>query len=174
MLTFETLSRIAREEKSSPGLTKLPEGFFEEAQKYLSKKEQANEGKEDAWELESARMVLGDIIRMRERKLLLSAISYSDTGVEPPNMATEEGELFRMIAALVGDFRSERKRIFEEEQKENKPGIVFLEDVPKFVGTDLKEYGPFKKGDEAELPEELSEVLVRRGAARPIGQEEAI
>jgi len=170
MLTFESLSRIAREEKASANLTKLPDGFFEEAQKYLSKKAQANEGKEDAWELENARMVLGDITRAREKKLLLAALGFADAGIEPQNMAPEEREFFSKIASLVESFRSERKRAEAERER----GLVFLHDVPQFVGTDLRAYGPFKKGDEAVLPEDLSKILVEKGAARPAGREEAI
>ena len=163
MLTFETLSRIAREEKASANLTKLPEGFFGAAASYLSKKGQASEGKEDAWELDNARMVLGDLEKAREKKLFLAALNFADTGVEPQNMAPEEREFFEGAVSLVATFRSGKKR----SEAESSHGLIFLEDVPQFVGTDLKEYGPFKGGDEAELPEDLSRVLVERGAARP-------
>ena len=41
--------------------------------------------------------------------------------------------------------------------------IVFKEDVPAFMGVDLKQYGPFKKGDIAKIPEQNMKVLIDRG-----------
>ena len=37
--------------------------------------------------------------------------------------------------------------------------------IPKFVGPDLNEYGPFDEGDEVKLPDEIAEVLVNKGRA---------
>ena len=41
--------------------------------------------------------------------------------------------------------------------------IVFKEDVPSFVGSDMLSYGPFKKGDIAKVPDENMRVLLERG-----------
>ncbi len=41
--------------------------------------------------------------------------------------------------------------------------VVFREDVPKFVGEDLKVYGPFSKGDVAWIPEGNVKILEKRG-----------
>jgi DNA replication initiation complex subunit (GINS family) len=41
--------------------------------------------------------------------------------------------------------------------------IVFKEDVPSFVGSDMRPYGPFKKGDIAKVPDENMRVLLERG-----------
>ncbi len=35
--------------------------------------------------------------------------------------------------------------------------------VPKFIGPDLNEYGPFQKGDNAEVPHEIAEILINKG-----------
>jgi DNA replication initiation complex subunit (GINS family) len=40
---------------------------------------------------------------------------------------------------------------------------VFKEEVPAFVGADMRSYGPFKKGDIAKLPEENKLVLLQQG-----------
>jgi len=37
--------------------------------------------------------------------------------------------------------------------------VKFLENVDEFVGIDLKDYGPFFKGDIAEIPLENAKVL---------------
>lgn len=41
--------------------------------------------------------------------------------------------------------------------------IVFKEDVPAFMGADLRQYGPFRKGDIAKVPDENMKVLIDRG-----------
>jgi DNA replication initiation complex subunit (GINS family) len=167
MLTFETLSRIVREEKSSTGLTKLPEDFFEGVGNYLSKKSRASEGKDDAWELENAKMVLGDIMKARERKVMTAALTFVDSGMEPLNLATQERLFFDQAASMVMQFRSEKRKFLEPGQ-ERKSMVAFLEDVPEFVGTDMKNYGPFAKGDIANLPEDVTLLLIGKGAAKAI------
>ena len=47
---------------------------------------------------------------------------------------------------------------------------IFKRDIPEIMGLDLERYGPFRKGDlvsEGALPNELWNVLMRRGAVRP-------
>ena len=46
--------------------------------------------------------------------------------------------------------------------------VAILGDVPMFVGIDMKDYGPFKKGDVASVPKENSELLVSKSLARVI------
>ena len=46
--------------------------------------------------------------------------------------------------------------------------IRFLQDIPVIAGVDLKEYGPFKKEDIANLPKENADSLVKSGLAKPI------
>ncbi|HJW97110.1 MAG TPA: hypothetical protein VJ485_03020 [archaeon] len=173
MLTFETLSRIAREEKSSAGLTKLPEDFFEAVGNYLSKKSRASEGKDDAWELENAKMVLGDIMKVRERKIMASALAFMDSGMEPLNLDPQEKAFFDQAASMIMQFRSDKRKFLEPGQ-ERKSMVTFVEDVPEFVGTDLKNYGPFGKGDIANLPEDVALLLAEKGAARHITSSEHI
>ena len=43
--------------------------------------------------------------------------------------------------------------------------VKFIGDVKKFVGTDLKEYGEFKDGDIAVIPDKNAKVLIDHGLA---------
>lgn len=56
-----------------------------------------------------------------------------------------------------------------EEQKEEIPQplkfVRFLGEVPKFVGPELEEYGPFGKEDMANLPGIIAEILITKGKA---------
>jgi len=41
--------------------------------------------------------------------------------------------------------------------------VRFLSDLPKFMGLDKKPYGPFSKNDTAELPQDMVELLSKKG-----------
>ncbi|MBI4143461.1 hypothetical protein HY487_01100 [Candidatus Woesearchaeota archaeon] len=49
--------------------------------------------------------------------------------------------------------------------------VRFVAFVPKFVGPELEEYGPFEEEDIANLPIEIAEVLVSKGKAEEINEE---
>jgi DNA replication initiation complex subunit (GINS family) len=57
-----------------------------------------------------------------------------------------------------------------KEQKSTKM-IRFVNAVPKFVGKDLEEYGPFDEEDVANLPAELANVLIGKGRAEEIEEQ---
>ena len=171
MITFETLRKIEREEKSSTGLTRLPEGFFESVASYLSKKVQLKGDEEDS-ELMNAKHTIGDIVKARERKILVSALNFADSGMEPANLTDEEKRLFDQAASLIMQFRTDSKKFLEPGLTRNSM-IVFSEEVPQFVATDMKNYGPFGKGDVANLPEDVCRLLIEKGFANPLDSREA-
>ncbi len=49
--------------------------------------------------------------------------------------------------------------------------VRFMHHVPKFVGPELEEYGPFEEEDIANLPVEIAEVLINKGKAEEIKEE---
>jgi len=49
-------------------------------------------------------------------------------------------------------------------QTKNKQ-VKFTDDVPKFVGSELEEYGPFTKDEEKTLPENIADILINAGKA---------
>lgn len=53
----------------------------------------------------------------------------------------------------------------ETQQIQDVKKVTFKNSTPKFVGTNLEVYGPFDKGDSAELPEKIANVLVNKGRA---------
>ena len=44
--------------------------------------------------------------------------------------------------------------------------VEFLTDVPRTLGMDAKEYGPFRRGERALIPAANAENLINRGKAR--------
>ena len=64
------------------------------------------------------------------------------------------------------------KKAVSEEKKELDPidmaKVRFLHAVPKFIWKDMKEYGPFKQGQESEIFPEIADLLVRKGRAEKV------
>ncbi len=56
----------------------------------------------------------------------------------------------------------------EAEEPENTKLIRFIYSVPKFLGHHLEVYGPFEEDDTANLPEEIADILIKKGRAEEI------
>jgi DNA replication initiation complex subunit (GINS family) len=52
-----------------------------------------------------------------------------------------------------------------KEKVEQSGLVIFREDVAAFVGSDMNNYGPFKKGDIAKLPDENKNILLEQKVA---------
>ena len=57
------------------------------------------------------------------------------------------------------------------EIKKNTKLVRFIGYVPRFVGPELEEYGPFEEEDIANLPAEVADVLTSKGKAEEIKEE---
>jgi DNA replication factor GINS len=44
--------------------------------------------------------------------------------------------------------------------------LIFLTDIPQIIGDDIKQYGPFKRGEVAFLPKRSAELLIKNGTAQ--------
>ncbi len=167
MLTDETIRRIFEDERNSAGLTKLPDDFFEQVREYLEKKTKMMRDETDQWTMEAVKRRLKTIFERRERKILNAAHGFIDSGVIPENMTAEERGFFEKIVENVNHFQKERTERLERKE-ENLVMVAMLEDIHKFVAINMKNYGPFKKGDITTLPEPNAEVLVKKGLAQKI------
>jgi DNA replication factor GINS len=169
-ITFELIRKIQREEERTPKLSRLPENFYQNVKNYLQQKRKILEKMEDrkaSIELKNIERLIEDIFNRRERKIVIQAINSARIGLNVENLTEEEKEFFNRVAEII---KSRREKILKEviekvEEKESVGMVVFKENVPEFVGADLKTYGPFEKGDIAKLPEENAKILVERGLA---------
>jgi len=163
MITYETLRNIEHEEKNSVKLSKLPQDFLQEAMQYLQNKEAIANEKEDELELETARHRVESIMQIRERKILSFTLSFVRSGAIPENLMLEERELFNNIVKNLQDYQKKRSVVMSGE-KVRLRAVAFIQEIPRFVGIDMGQYGPYKPGDIATIPEDNAKVLVDRGA----------
>lgn len=166
MLTYETISRIVKEERDSNKHVELPKGFFEDVRLYLSKKEKITE-KEDEWELNSAKRLLEQLLAKREEKILTMAHRFVVSGISPENLTEEETEFFNQVVEDIKSWQ-DRKRLIIESKPEAKTLVAVTAHLPRFVGLNLKNYGPFSPGDIATLPAENAKLLLEKKIAKKI------
>jgi DNA replication factor GINS len=167
MLTYEALREYVINEKNSQKLIELPENFFQDVRAYLENKSKVSEGKEDLWELDNSRRMLQDLLDAREGKLVKLALVFVRAGVTPGKVMSEEKAFFDSLVQSIRAFQKARKEGIEGRREELET-VAILGEVPKMVGIDMKNYGPFRKGDIASLPRENSQLLISKGLARPI------
>ena len=164
-ITFELIRKIQREEQRVPKLTKLPKGFYDNVKAYLEKKRGAG-NRRVALETKNAERLVEDIFNRRERKVFNLALIAARTNIPPENLTEEERAFFDQTLAAIKNRRDAILSDMLMKKPEEKTGlIVFKEDVPAFVGADMKNYGPFKTGDIAKLPDENKEILLKQGTA---------
>jgi DNA replication initiation complex subunit (GINS family) len=85
-----------------------------------------------------------------------------------------KGILYNVLEAMIPNVEKKEIKETKEETKEVETGsevskeepnqkmVRFLHAVPKFVGKDLEEYGPFEQEDIANLPDEIADVLIAK------------
>lgn len=165
MLTFETIRKIFEEEKSKNTLAELPDNFFQEIMEYVKKKSELSRDESEQWEVDSVKNRLRTIFELRERKILAGVLTYLRTGEEPEKMISEEKEFLLKVSEIMKEFQTKRDEKFED-REERRMVISLLDDIPKFVGINVKNYGPFKKGEIARVPEPNARLLIEKGHAR--------
>ncbi len=166
-ITFELIRRVQREEQRSPKLSRIPENFYAAVLAYIQQKKQAvKEERKGVLEVKSVERLVEDIFDRRERKVVNAAVNAARTNIQPENMVDEEKDFFDLVAGSIRQRREANlRKMFAAEKGEEAELIVFKDEVPEFVGSDMRNYGPFKKGDIAKLPDENTKILVDQGMA---------
>jgi len=187
-ITYDYLFEIMRGEKNNNDLNKLPESFYDQVVDYIKEKQDllkkdddlfsAKEKKQVLMLLENLDKILTEIYSRREKKVLELALvkSKSRSGLlDTSNMLKSEVLFFEKLLATLDGFRNNilnnvlsakevnvnfSDDLLSKRKTETKIVTVrFLEDVDKFVDSDLKEYGPFEKETIATLPVEMAKLL---------------
>jgi DNA replication factor GINS len=166
-ITFDLIRKIQREEQRIPKLTKLPDSFYQNVQSYFEQKRKISSEKKGVLEVKNIERLVEDVFNRRERKILNQAVISTRTGIMPENLTDEEKEFFNQISETLKNRRNKHlNKLFSKEtvtEEEMEKLLIFKEDVPEFIGSDMKTYGPFKKGDIAKLPDANMNVLIERG-----------
>lgn len=164
-ITFELIRKIQREEQRSPKLAQIPAYFYSSVNSYIQQKKRlAREDRKGMLEVKSIERLVEDVFDRRERKIVTAAVNAARTNIQPENMTDEEKDFFDLVTATIRQRRDQNlKKMMSTEKGTESNLIVFKEDVPEFVGSDMKSYGPFKRGDIANLPQDNMDILMQQG-----------
>ena len=154
------------------------------------------ERKKTERQLENIYKILRELYERREKKIIQLALDKSRTHsnlIDSSTLLKEEKVFFDAITDLLDSYREailytvmNEKLPFMQPLEDKKPVaefksaleirkntklVRFAYPVPKFVGPELEEYGPFEEEDIASLPAEIADVLINKGKVEEIKEE---
>ncbi len=178
-MDFEELRHIHRQEKNSSQLASISDDFFLELKAFIAEKRKKylnslkNGSLDSAQDISNIERMAREILQIREKKVVRKALHASFSGeYSLENLCSQEKKLFENLLKAFNSYKKEMEKLFalpesqSTKQKDlNMLPVQIIQDVPAFVGTDMKEYGPFKKGQLVKLPAKTAELLIARKLA---------
>jgi DNA replication initiation complex subunit (GINS family) len=186
MITYNELYDALRKERYSEQLQQIPKNFIKEVAAYLKDKKELAEKKDDDFsdailktkkQFENSIAIFKELMLRRKKKILDLAFVAAETGISKrdfENMLLIEKECFD---GIMKHLEREDKKISEmlkgsdEENPAKNKMIVFIEDTDEFLDLDGNKIGPFKKGDVANIAEEIANILIDDKKAEGISEE---
>ncbi|NCP72477.1 hypothetical protein GW835_03760 [archaeon] len=181
-LDYDELRKIYRLETKSPKLTKLNTDFYKELKKFLSdeRKKYTSEIEESfshatIKKFETLKKMVEKIREIRMKKCLNLCLMYSRTNdFEEEGLIDFEIDFAKGVIKLIDKQTEFSQNVFGLSKKakkienQNLCKVKFLEEVPTFIGADLKEYGPFEKEQVCEIPEDMIKILESKNLIKKI------
>lgn len=176
--SIEKLANVFRQEKTSRGLVELPDQFYREVAKHVSRLTfELKHG--DAIRRDLLQEELKNIIYMVQEIHLARVFKALDTITRRrlPSPALEQeryafSEIRQVLEKLQADVvhpaMAGKVEVEPPHERTGTPLLMLAEIPEKIVGADMKTYGPFSKGEVVTLPELNAESMVRHGVARKI------
>jgi len=179
MITYNDIYEAARKERYSEQLQPLPKKFVLDVSDYLKDKKQLALKEDDSFsdmiaktkkQLENANTLFKELIIRRRKKILKLVLIAAETGISKQdfeNMLDFEKTLFEEFMKCVdASDKKLNEQLKGKRQESLKNGLIlFLKDVEELVDLEGKKIGPFTRGQMANLPKEISKILVDDGKA---------
>jgi len=143
-------------------------------------------------QLINIKRILRELYEKREKKIIALALDKSRTRselIDTARLLQEEKQMFDSLVSLFDRYRDgilmnllegvstkmpdstqEEPEASKQEEKPTKV-VRFTHAVPRFVGLDGEEFGPFDEEDIASLPSEIVNVLISKDRAEEIKEE---
>jgi DNA replication initiation complex subunit (GINS family) len=175
-IDYDELRRIHRLERNTSKLVEVDEDFIESVETFVEEEKKnyltalKNFSSSSTREFTNMKRIVEEIFLMRKKKILNKALIASHTDdANLENMALQEQEFFKKLLKIIEEYNKHYINLFGKNENKNILNKVkILKDVPTFVGTDMKEYGPFKEGDTVSLPEKVAKLFITRKIAKDI------
>lgn len=184
-IDYSLLRRIQAKERSGEELAVLSGDFPDKAREFVracSEKLEKNFDLVGAREFENSLKILRDINDRRMHKILLKALrARKGAEEETAGLTGEEQKFFQNVVELLRQNEERFENILSKKMQAVKEEatlitraqgheLKFVLDIPCFVGIDLNNYGPFKAGERAVLPESEAELLLKKKLAEIVSE----
>tara|TARA_Y100000310_G_scaffold345600_1_gene467089 strand:+ start:1939 stop:2550 length:612 start_codon:yes stop_codon:yes gene_type:complete len=198
IITYETLYELLRREKARPELQSLDPTLYKDIINYLEEKKSILksqetkdsifapiEAKKTKKQLEQIYKIIKELYEKRESKIIQLALIASRTDQEnTPSMLPEEAEFYKDLIEQINTTRKgilynllegrlprieKAKPLKTLKSAENQNKIIkIINPIPKFIGLDLKTYGPLEKEDILSIDDEIADLLIKKEKAEEI------
>ena len=185
MITYNEIYEAAKKERYSEQLQALPKNFIANVAEYLREKKEMSSKEDDAFsdmitktkkQFETAVVLFNELKRIRRKKILNLVLIASETGISKrdfENMLDFEKELFEELMKCIdasdkkfnGLFNGTKNGVLKNDM------VVFKVDVEEFLGTDGEMMGGFKKGQIANLPHQIAQILIEDEKAEKVEEQ---
>lgn len=173
MITYNDIYEASRKERYSENLQKLSARFIEDVAEYLKEKKEMASKEDDGFsdviiktkkQLENATTLFKELMIRRRKKILNLVLIAAETGISKQdfeNMFTIEKDLFEELMKCIDQSDKRLNEILngKSEDKKNEL-VVFLDNVEEFLDMEGNSIGPFEKGQLANIPKEISKILI--------------
>jgi DNA replication initiation complex subunit (GINS family) len=177
MITYNDIYEATRKERYSENLQPLAKNFISEVSQYLDDKKQVALKQDDVFsdvimktkkQLENAITLFKELMRRRRKKILNLILIAAETGISKQdfdNMLVIEKELFEnLMKSIDGSDKKLGVMLEGKKREESRHELIsFKDDVSEFVGLEGDKMGPFKKGQVANLPKQIADILIEGG-----------
>jgi DNA replication initiation complex subunit (GINS family) len=141
-------------------------------------------------QLDNIKKLIVDLYVRREKKIINLAMMKSRTNsnlIDTSGLLNEEKELFKTTVDILNDVKKKvlftviagnvpevkvpngmKVETHHEHEAVDALTVMFLNSVPKFVGKEMEEYGPFAKEQIVDLPAHVANILVNKGHAKKV------
>jgi len=183
MITYNDIYEAARKERYSDQLQQLGKNFINEVSDYLREKKDISSKEDDVFsdvivktkkQLENAIAFFKELIRRRKEKILKLVLIAAETGISKQdfeNMLLFEKTLFEELMKNIDSSDKKLNDILNGNKEEQKNElVVFKEHVEEFIGLNGEKMGAYEKGQIANLPKEITKILIDSGKAELVGE----
>ena len=127
-------------------------------------------------QLENAITLFKELMLRRRKKLLNLVLIAAEVGISKQdfdNMLQIEKDLFEELMKCIdaSDKRLNANLTGKREEDSKNEMVCFNEDVSEFMGVEGNSIGPFEKGQIANLPKEIVQILVEDGKVEKVDLE---
>lgn len=174
MITYNELYDALRKERYSEQLQPIPKNFIKEVSAYLNDKKEIANKKNDEFsdtilktkkQFENSIAIFKELMLRRKKKILELAFVAAETGISKrdfENMLAVEKECFEGIMKSLEKSDKEISQMLKgvDDEKPGNKMVVFIDDTEEFLDLEGNKLGPFKKGDIANISEEIANILI--------------